>query len=103
MAALTDAGITNMGLFTSIRSYVGLPDDDVYRMVDPWHPIDINGSIFARYFQCENVNFWAVVYYNGSTFTTKMGKLINTWKDTELRRIFGKMFDTLEIGCAKKH
>ena len=103
IAALTDTDKTGMGLFTSIRSYVGLPNDTVYRLVAPWHPIVINGIICARYFQCERVNFWAVVYYNGTSFVTRPGKRVNTWEDTDLRKTFERMFDNLEIGCSKKH
>lgn len=101
-SALTDTSLTNMKLFSSIRNYVGLPTSDVYARVDPWHPIVITGSIAARYFACAGTPFWAVAYYNGSAFTTKQGKRVSNWDQTDLRSVLEKMFDDLEIDCAKK-
>ncbi len=100
IAALTDIATTRMGRFSSIRAYVGLPDQSVYAVVPPWHPVIIRGSIAARYFPCTETPFWAVVYYNGSAFTTNDGMKVDNWESGELRRHFEKMFDGLEIECA---
>ncbi len=101
-SALTDTALTDMKLFSSIRNYVGLPTEEVYKQVDPWHPIVITGSIAARYFACSGAPFWAVAYYNGSAYTTKQGKQISTWSQTDVRLVLEKMFDDLEIDCVKK-
>jgi hypothetical protein len=102
IAALTDINKTNMKLFSSIRNLVGLPDAGVYSRVDPWHPVVIRGSVLARYFRCSDTCFWAVVYYNGSAFTTKDGRRVDTWEQTDLRSIYSRMFDAIEIDCAAK-
>ncbi len=99
-AALTDTGLTRMGCFSSIRSYVGLPSNAVYKMVTPWHSVVIKGTIVARYFPCHTTPFWAVVYYNGSAFTTKNGKSVDNWKHGDLKEKLEKMFTELEIGCS---
>jgi hypothetical protein len=101
-SALTDTALTNMKLFSSIRNYVGLPTKEVYEVVDPWHPIVITGSIAARYFACAGTPFWAVAYYNGSAYTTKQGRRVSTWDQTDLRSVLEKMFNGLEIDCVKK-
>lgn len=100
VSGLTDTAKTDMSLTTSIRSFVGLPDDRVYEQVDPWHAITLKGSLLARYFQCHKQSFWAVVYYNGTSFTTKQGKRIDTWEGTDIQKEFEKMFNHLKIGCS---
>jgi hypothetical protein len=102
IAALTDINKTDMKILSSIRNLVGLPDAGVYRMVDPWHPVVIRGSVLARYFRCSETCFWAVVYYNGSAFNTKDGRRVDTWEQTDLKSIYRRMFDALEIDCVKK-
>jgi len=99
VAALTDIRITDMRLFSSIRSYIGLPTDEVYRHVEPWHPIVIKGSVLARYFECQAKGFWAVVYYNGSAFQNREGEQVDNWVHTDLKTELEKMFQSLEIGC----
>jgi hypothetical protein len=101
-AALTDTRLTDMQLFSSIRNYTGLPTQEVYKQVEPWHPIIITGSIAARYFACAGTPFWAVAYYNGSAFTTKQGKNVNTWEQTDLRKLMETMFERLDVDCVKK-
>jgi len=101
-SALTDTSLTDMKLFSSIRNYVGLPTKEVYNLVDTWHPIVITGSIAARYFACAGTPFWAVAYYNGSAFTTKQGRRVSTWDQTDLRKELEKMFNDLEIDCAEQ-
>ncbi len=98
-AALTDTSKTDMSLFTSIRSYVGLPNEEVYARVRPWHNLIIKGSIAARYFRCSDTAFWAVAYYNGGAFYDRSGRFIDNWEQTDLRKILETMFDDLEIGC----
>lgn len=102
IAALTDVRKTDMQLFSSIRNYIGLPTDAVYARVEPWHPVLIRGRVLARYFRCSGAFFWAVVYYNGSSFTDRSGRRIDTWQDTDLRAVFEEMFQNIEIGCAKQ-
>jgi hypothetical protein len=99
VSALTDTRITDMKSFKSIRSYIGLPNESVYELVDPWHSIVIRGCVLAKYYSCRDTNFWAIVYYNGSSFTNKKGHLIDTWKDSDLQSLFQKAFEDLEIGC----
>jgi hypothetical protein len=99
-SALTDTKLTDMQLFSSIRNYTGLPTKEVYEQVDPWHPIVITGSIAAHYFACAPTPFWAVAYYNGSAFTTKQGKKVDTWEQTDLRKVMETMFERLDVGCA---
>ena len=101
IAALTDVRRTGMRLFSSIRNYIGLPADAVYERVDPWHPVLIRGRVLARYFRCSDVFFWAVVYYNGSAYTDRSGRRLDTWHDTDLRQVYEEMFQSMEIGCAK--
>jgi len=101
VAALTDINKTDMKLFSSIRNYVGLPDAGVYSQVEPWHPVTIKGSVLARYFRCSEICFWAVVYYNGAAFNTKKGRQVDNWEQTDLQSILNKMFDNIEIDCAK--
>ncbi len=98
-AALTDTEKTDMSLFTSIRSYIGLPNEEVYARVRPWHNLIIKGSIAARYFRCSDTAFWAVVYYNGGAFYDRSGRFIDNWERTDLRKVLETMFDDLEIGC----
>jgi hypothetical protein len=98
-AALTDTARTNMSLISSIRSYVGLPNSEVYARVKPWHALIIRGSISARYFRCSDTAFWAVAYYNGGAFYDTAGRFIDNWEQTDLRKVLETMFDDLEIGC----
>jgi len=102
IAALTDIEKTDMSLFSSIRAYMGLPDTEVYKSVNPWHPLVIKGSICVRYFNCSNVKFWAVVYYNGSAFKNKNGMQIDTWLNTDLQHVLSTMFESLEIDCVSR-
>ncbi len=99
VSALTDTSLTDMGLLTSIRAYTGLPNDEVYRLVKPWHPVTIKGSIRARYFKCSGTGFWAVVYFNGSSFTTSDGRAVDTWNESELPRLLEGMFQNLRLDC----
>lgn len=99
VSGLTDIEKTDMNFTSSIRAFVGLPDEKVYEQVGPWHPITLKGSLLARYFKCKKQNFWAVVYYNGVSFTTKQGKTIDTWANTDIQKEFEKMFNHLNIGC----
>ena len=99
VSGLTDVSQTDMNLLTSIRAFVGLPSDRVYEHIDPWHAILIKGTMHARYFPCEHESFWAVVYYNGTAFTTKQGLHIDTWENSDIKQEFKKMFLNLEIGC----
>ncbi len=101
LAALTDTSRSRMSLLTSIRSYIGLPNEQVYALVTPWHNLVIKGSIVARYFACSDTAFWAVVYYNGSAFYNRKGTLVDNWEQTDLRAVLEKMFSDLEIGCAQ--
>ncbi len=102
LAALTDTSKSNMSLLTSIRSYIGLPNEEVYKRVTPWHNLIIKGSIAARYFKCGNTAFWAVAYYNGGAYYDRKGALVDNWEQTDLRVVLDKMFDDLEIGCVKE-
>jgi hypothetical protein len=102
IAAVTDIHKTDMALFSSIRNYVGLPDERVYAAIRPWHPITIKGSVAARYFRCGEPSFWAVAYYNGSAFTGVDGRKVDNWEKTDLRKELEKMFDKLEVDCAQK-
>ncbi len=102
IAALTDTSKSDMNLFTSIRAYIGLPNEEVYASVTPWHSLIIKGSIAARYFRCNDTAFWAVVYYNGGAFYNKKGDLVDNWEQTDVRNVLEKMFDSLEIDCAKQ-
>jgi len=99
IAALTDTDSTDMKLFSSIRVYAGLPTDSLYSIVEPWHTITIHGSVLARYFRCARTAFWALVYYNGTEFSTRQGVTRNTWNDTDLRHILDQAFRELDIGC----
>lgn len=100
VSGLTDIKKTDMSLTSSIRAFVGLPDERVYEQVDPWHPVTLKGSLLARYFHCAKQGFWAVVYFNGSSFATKQGKTIDTWEGTDIQKEFEKMFNHLKIGCS---
>jgi len=100
LAALTDTSKADMSLISSIRSYIGLPDGQVYALVKPWHNLIIKGSIAARYFSCSDTAFWAVVYYNGGAFYNSRGTLVDNWEQTDLRAVLEKMFSDLDIGCA---
>jgi hypothetical protein len=102
LAALTDTSKAKMSLFTSIRSYIGLPNKEVYALVTPWHNLIINGSIIARYFRCNDMAFWAVVYYNGGAYTNRKGAPVDNWEKTDLRAVLEKMFDNLEIDCIQQ-
>lgn len=99
IAALTDRSLTSMGLISSIRAYTGQPNEQVYAMLKPWHPIVLKGSIYARYFPCAQKKFWAVVYYNASAFTTKQGHQVDNWANAELQREFNAMFKGLIVDC----
>ncbi|WP_158626958.1 hypothetical protein [Corallococcus sp. AB032C] len=99
IAALTDTQKTNMGTFSSIRAYTGLPTQQVYATVAPWYPITIRGSVLTRYFECPRSRFWALVYYNGSSFSSKTGDTINNTDNPELWQEFQQMFEALELRC----
>ncbi|MCP4135137.1 MAG: hypothetical protein GY754_29475 [bacterium] len=99
ISALTDTSVSDMTHFGSIRSFVGLPNKEVYEYVDPWHPVTVKGSVLTRYFPCGKTKFWAVVYYNGSSFFNKKGGDIDTWENSDIQDLFHKMFMNLEIDC----
>ena len=101
VSGLTDTKKTSMNLLGSIRAFVGLPDCDVYKLVDPWHRVVLRGVSLARYVPCPGAGFWAVVYYNGSSFDTKDGTHVDTWESSDIRKEFDKMFYDLGIGCVK--
>lgn len=101
VSALTDIKKTDMKLFSSIRSYVGLPENEVYEYVSPWHPITIKGLVFARYFRCKKMGFWAIVYYNGTAFIDKKGNKVDTWEQRDIQQEFYKMFENIEISCLR--
>ncbi len=101
ISALTDISRTDMGLLNSIRAYTGLPNEEVYRHVPPWHPVTIKGIVRARYFPCANTGFWAVVYYNGCTFTMKNGRTIDTWANTDLQDVLEEIFGNMRITCRR--
>ncbi len=99
VSALTDISKTDMHELYSIKAYVGLPDKDVYDLTEPWHRITIKGALFARYFPCGERGFWAVVYFNGSSFTDKKGVFHDNWETSDIKNEFQKMFQGLRIGC----
>jgi hypothetical protein len=99
VSALTDTFKTDMHELYSIKAYVGLPDKEVYDLADPWHKIIIKGSLLARYFPCAARGFWAVVYFNGSSFTDKKGMPHDPWEKSDIKIEFEKMFQSLRIGC----
>lgn len=101
-AALTEVSRTDMGIFSSIRNYTGLPDKQVYELVAPWHPVVVSGRVMARYFACSPTPFWAVVYFNGAAFTTKQGVTVDNWNNTDLQREFDRAFDHLIVDCASR-
>lgn len=101
-SALTDTALSDMSLFTSIRSYIGLPNAAVYARVPPWHDLIIKGSIMTRYFKCNDIAFWAVVYYNGGAYYDKTGRFVDNWKTTDLRMVLDKMFQDLQLDCVQK-
>lgn len=101
IAALTDTSRTKMELFSSIRNYIGLPDERVYREVTPWHRLTIRGRVNVRYFHHEKNGFWAVVYYNGCSFTRRDGIKVDTWDTGGLQKVLDTMFETIEIGNIK--
>ncbi len=96
IAALTDTKITDMEALKSIRVFTGIPSEEVYAQVKPWHPITIHGIVYSRYFDGKKP-FWAVVYLNGTEFTTNGGVHINTAKDTDAMQLMEHMFYTLDI------
>ncbi len=101
VSALTDIARTEMNELYSIKAYVGLPDKKVYELVDPWHRIIIKGSLLARYFPCANRGFWAVAYFNGSSFSDNRGILHDPWETSDIKSEFEKMFQHLKIGCLR--
>ncbi|MBE7411087.1 MAG: hypothetical protein HS129_03325 [Leptospiraceae bacterium] len=96
-SALTDTKKTDMHYTTSIRAYIGLPDESVYKYVEPWYPFVLKGEVVTRYFSCKKNSFWAIVYYNGSEFINKEGKKIDTWRDVQSE--FQKSFYSLKLDC----
>ncbi|MFH1807444.1 MAG: hypothetical protein ABIJ09_01770 [Pseudomonadota bacterium] len=97
LAAVTDTHLTHMSLFTSLRTYIGLPTRTVYRWVPPWHPVDLRGRAWVRYFAgVHKPGFWAVVYGNGSLFTRLDGVAVNTWHGP-LRDEVDQMFLDMRI------
>jgi hypothetical protein len=99
ISALTDTRKTNMGMLSSLRCYIGLPTDDVYALVDPWHAFDLPGCVMVRYFARATNSFWAMAYYNGSTFVRKDGFHFDPWRQTDLRSLMEQMFLRLELNC----
>ncbi len=100
-AALTDVALADMPLLGSFRSLVGLPNDAVYALVDPWHAFHIKGKVAVSYYTCGETSFWAIAYYNGSVFDRKDGVHRDTWTDTDLPLILQKMFDNVHLVCAE--
>ncbi|HOO70292.1 MAG TPA: hypothetical protein PK926_00930 [Spirochaetota bacterium] len=101
VSGLTDTKKTSMNLLSSIRAFVGLPDRDVYKLVDPWHRVVLKGVSLSRYVRCPGTGYWAVVYYNGSSFDTKNGVHVDTWEGSDIQKEFDKMFYDLNIGCVQ--
>lgn len=101
ISACTDIKRCDMKYFSSIRNYVGLPDERVYSRVPPWHTIILKGKINLRYFPCMPRPFWAMVYYNGSRFTDNRGVTVDNWEQKDTEKVLDTMFDTLEIKCIK--
>jgi len=99
VSALTDTSKADMHELYSIKAYVGLPNKEVYELTDPWHKIIIKGSLLARYFPCGARGFWAVVYFNGSSFIDKKGVPHDPWETSDIKSQFEKMFQSLRIGC----
>ncbi|XDD49706.1 hypothetical protein AB3N59_15130 [Leptospira sp. WS92.C1] len=99
VAALTDTKKTDMHYLSSIRAYVGLPDEDVYKQVDPWYPFVLKGEVLTRYFPCKKNPFWALVYYNGSKLDTKDGVKVDTWPQVEAE--FKKSVLSLKLECGE--
>ncbi len=102
IAALTNIKITNMRRFKSVRAYFGIPVSHIYTYVDPWHKIILKGKIFARYFNCTQNRFWAIVYFNSSSFQRKDGRYIDNWKDSGIQKEFYQMLNHLQIKCVQK-
>ncbi len=101
ISALTNIQQTEMHSINSIKSHVGLPNYEVYKIVNPWHPITIKASTITRYFKCSGNSFWAIVYYNGTSFSTIKEENIDTWENSNIQEEFQKMFENLEIGCSE--
>ncbi len=97
LSMLTDQNKTSMGLLSSVRSYCGLPSQDIYATLDPWHPTIIEGKAYARYFKSDKKSFWAVVYCCGTKFLGRDGTLYQASKTTSQKEIYQKMFDSLVI------
>ncbi|TGK39208.1 hypothetical protein EHQ12_00685 [Leptospira gomenensis] len=99
LAALTDTKKTDMHYLSSIRAYVGLPDEEVYKQVDPWYSFTLKGEVLTRYFPCGKNPFWAIVYYNGSKLNTKDGTAVDTWPEIEGE--FRKSLLSLKLECGE--
>ncbi len=97
IAALTDTKKSNMHYLTSIRAYIGLPTEEIYKQVDPWYPFILKGEVLTRYFPCKKNPFWAIVYYNGSEFSLKDGKKIDSWE--KVKAEFERTFFATKLEC----
>lgn len=99
-AALTDIQQTKMGLTTTLRAYTNLPNAEVYALVEPWHPVELGGYVWTRYFASQHgQSFWAVFYVNGSAFRRKDGVWVDTWTQGPLRHEMKRMFWDTDIDC----
>jgi len=103
IAAVTDTRLTRMAWLTSLRSHIGLPTEEVYRLVRPWHPVEIKGAVTVRYFEAATRPFWAIAYYNGCAFETEQGEVVDTWQDGALRRRYEQMFMDLDLRAVKNY
>ncbi len=77
----------------SIKLYLGKPEKKIYNEIEPFHDVILSGTLLVRRYR----RFWAIVVFNGSKFTTKSGRKVDTFKQTNLEKIYYQMVNKLVI------
>ncbi|MCP4134565.1 MAG: hypothetical protein GY754_26565 [bacterium] len=99
---IPDLEKTNMRLFSSSRGICGLPNDAVFELVEPWNKIIIHGEAAAKYFERDNIKFWALCYYCASEYDLKNGKHVNNWEETNVKSLLRNMFNSMTIEITER-
>jgi hypothetical protein len=95
-SSLSDPRISRMSRLFSFRFYTGQANDEMLAGIEPWHPVDLIGRLYARHFDTSESGVFVLVFFNGARFITDDGTHHDTWTEA-LITDYERMFESLEI------
>ncbi len=95
-SSLADPRQSRMSRLFSFRFYTGQADEELLTGIDPWHPVDLCGRLYATHLSGSESGVFVLAFFNGARFMTRDGISHDTWTEG-LIADYERMFEHLEI------